>query len=76
MAEKKFLLESLAQCKTELSKLLCEYEYLFDESFPVCMVTMSDERLTEVLRECLKTRKPYKFDEETKKLIEDPNVLI
>ena len=57
-----------------IDKLLLEYADKFHENFPLMVVRFSDDKLEKVLRECLKTGKPYEFDAETKKLLENPDV--
>lgn len=54
----------------ELDRLIDEYEYLFGEMIPLKMVHMSEEELTETLRECLKTGKPYELPDNIKRLMD------
>ena len=58
-----------------VNKLLNEYVEKFGENFPLMIVRLNDDELAEVLNKCLDEGKPYEFDEETKKLLEDSDVI-
>ena len=53
----------------ETENLLREYMQQFDEAMPLNIVYMTDEQLLAVLKDCLKSGKPYELPEDVKCLI-------
>ena len=68
------LSEKLMSKKLSLYDLADLYKEKFGELFQTWGINFSEEDLIEIYRECLKTGKPYEFDAETKKLLENPDV--
>lgn len=45
-----------------LDKLLDQYYQMFQDTFPLDFLFISDEKAIELIAKCLATRKPYKPD--------------
>ena len=59
---------------TPIEKVVDDYIEKFGSIPMPLLLSVSGEELEKILRDCLKTGRAYEFDEETKKLMADPNV--
>ncbi len=58
----------------EFYKLTDAYREKFDDVIPMWELGLTSEKVIEICKECLKSGKPYEFDEETKKFMENSGV--